>query len=238
LWWTSPERAFGAGGESRRRFLKENTMGFQLLRCVVALGGDKGNTVERHRLDPIAFPELLLLQFMHGEDAIDDIAVVGDWPAGNDQVLQRLRVLYPAEVMDKVFPGTRPRLPLGDSTIPECVRPIYVAPPTRPDNPDPVTPNLGNFVSNAKQPVVQGVNLDALVGQGTRGGPDAPLPEELASHADDDDADNPFVTSPPNPQLAPSDILHGHAKSSSPVGPARGRRGDVALQANRGVSDI
>jgi hypothetical protein len=202
-------------------------MGFQLLRCSVALGGDKGNTVEKHRHDPIAFPELLLIQFMHGEDAVDDIAVVGDWPASNETVLQRLRVLYPAEVMDKVFPGSRPRLPQGDSTIPKCNRPIYVAPPTRPDSPDPIIPHLGQFVSDQNQPVIQGQDLDALAGQGTS---DVPLPEDLAAHTDDDDEENLF--SPPNPQLSPSDVLHRNAKGSDPNG-GRARRRDVAMHNTR-----
>jgi hypothetical protein len=111
---------------------------FQLLRCEIALGGDREQIVARHRSNPVVFPEMLVLQHLHGEDAVQDVAVVGEWDASNDQVLERLRSIYPAKAISDVFPGTKPKLPFGDGTIPICRRPQHIAPPTLPDNPDPV----------------------------------------------------------------------------------------------------
>jgi hypothetical protein len=76
---------------------------------MVALGGDQGNQVYRDRSRPIVFPELPILQFLHGEEAITDVHIVGTWETTNDEVLQRLKTLYDPEVIEKVFPGARPR---------------------------------------------------------------------------------------------------------------------------------
>jgi hypothetical protein len=151
---------------------------FHLLRCMVALGGDQGNQVYRHRGRPIVFPELPILQFMHGDEAITDIAVVGVWDASNDEVLQRLVTIYQPETVQAVFPGARPRLPLSDPSIPRCTLPVFKAKPTKPENPDPRLRPLDQFTITEDMPV-----LDA---------PD-PVPEteptadEIAAHAQDDD---------------------------------------------------
>jgi hypothetical protein len=83
---------------------------FQVLRCDVALAGDREQVVSRGRGNPVLFPELLVLQHLHGDDAVSEIAVVGEWDAPTIEVLERLRVIYPAEVRSTdVFPGTKPR---------------------------------------------------------------------------------------------------------------------------------
>lgn len=112
---------------------------FQLLRCSVALGGDLGNIVVRNRFDPIIFPELSLLQYMHGDDAVFDVHVVGTTELSQADALARLQFIYASkpENIRAVYPGERPRLPTMDPGLPICTQPIYKAPPTRPDNPDP-----------------------------------------------------------------------------------------------------
>jgi hypothetical protein len=104
---------------------------FQVLRCDVALAGDREQVVSRGRGNPVLFPELLVLQHLHGDDAVSEIAVVGELDISNDEMLERLRVTYPEDAVKSVFPGTRPRLPLGDGTIPKCHKPITVARPAR-----------------------------------------------------------------------------------------------------------
>lgn len=147
---------------------------FQLLRCDIALGGDRDQVVRRHRGRPITFPELPVLQFLHGEGAVTDVAVVGEFEASNDEVLDRLRVTYRGEVIKEVYPGTRPQLPLGDGTIPRCTEPVHVAPPTRPANPDPILRPLADFtLPAADQRVV------------TRPMPAAPVPVPDTSAAED-----------------------------------------------------
>jgi hypothetical protein len=151
---------------------------FHLLRCMVALGGDTGNQVYRHRGRPIVFPELPILQFVHGEEAITDIAVVGTWEASNDEVLMRLATIYQPETVQAVFPGARPRLPLSDPSIPRCTRPIYKPRPTRPDSPDPRLRPLDQFTMTPDMPVLDAPPLPLET---------EPTPDEIAAHAQDDD---------------------------------------------------
>jgi hypothetical protein len=111
---------------------------YQLLRCMVALGGDKDNVVARHRGNPIAYPELAILQHMHGYDAVTEVFVLGTADMTTDEMLARLRTTYDDKYLKEVYPGTRPKLPTDDAALPHCTLPMYVPKPTRPDNPDPV----------------------------------------------------------------------------------------------------
>jgi len=171
---------------------------FQLLRCMVALGGDQGNQVYRHRDQPIVFPELPILQLIHGDEAITDIFVVGTWEASNDEVLTRLQTLYQPETIRDVFPGNRPRLPVGDASIPRCTLPIYKPQLTRPASPDPKLRPLNQFTQTADMPVLEAPALP----------PESePTPEEIAAHAqDDEDAIELGLDGPVRPR--PEDLAH------------------------------
>lgn len=150
---------------------------FQLLRCLVALGGDQGNQVYRDRWRPIVFPELPLLQYLHGEEAVTEVFVVGQWETTQDEVLMRLQQIYSADVVKEVFPGARPRLPMGDSSVPRCTMPIYKPRPVRPESPDPKLKPLDQFTRDADQ-VLEAPPLPDE---------DDPSPDEIAAHAQDDD---------------------------------------------------
>jgi hypothetical protein len=151
---------------------------FHLLRCLVALGGDQGNQVYRHRDRPIVFPELPILQFIHGEEAITEIFVVGTWEASNDEVLQRLQTIYQPETVQAVYPGNRPRLPVSDASVPRCTLPIYKPRPTRPDSPDPKLRPLGEFTYlDSQAPVLDAPDLPRET---------EPTVDEIAAHAQDD----------------------------------------------------
>ena len=149
---------------------------FQLLRCMVALGGDEGNKIYRDRSRPIVFPELPVLQFMHGQEAVSEIHVVGTWDASNDEVLQRLQVLYTPETVAEVFPGARPRLPLGDAGIPRCTLPVFKPRPVKPDSPDPKLRPLDAFTIPADAPESPELPPEA-----------EPTLDEIAAHAQDEE---------------------------------------------------
>lgn len=123
---------------------------FQLLRCKIALAGDREQVVFRHRSDPIVYPELIVLQHLHGDDAVTDIAAVGTWNTSYGQVVDHLNVIYGETAFKAVYPGARPNLPLGDPTIPPCTRPVYEAKPTLPDRPGPIITPLGQFALQDK----------------------------------------------------------------------------------------
>jgi hypothetical protein len=143
---------------------------FQLLRCSVALDGDTDQVVVRHRGSPILLPELMVLQFLHGETAITDVHVVGTCDMGMDEALTRLRLIYGEEAVGKVFPGNKPRLPTSDRSIPPCTKPVYKLKPTLPDSPDPKLRPLDQFTL----PPVETENVDDMKGYDTP----APYDEE------------------------------------------------------------
>ena len=158
-------------------------MNFQLLRCAVALAGDQEQVVVRHRGNPIVFPELLMLQHIHGEDAITDIHVVGEWDTSQQEVRERLRTIYGDKYFQEVFPGAAARLPMADGTLPFCTLPIHIPGPTKPDSPDPLVKPLDQFTMPASMPRVENTFREP---------PPPPLPEgvdidTLAGHQADDD---------------------------------------------------
>jgi hypothetical protein len=154
-------------------------MAFQLLRCSVALAGDQEQVVVRHRGNPIVFPELIMLQYLHGEDAITDIHVVGEWDAPQTEVRTRLRTIYGDKAFGEVFAGAQPKIPEGDRSIPRCTLPIHVPGPTRPDSPDPIVKPLDQYTMPADMPRVVSTYQDD---------PAAPYADldEIAGHAADE----------------------------------------------------
>lgn len=90
---------------------------FQLVECMVALGGDEQNIVHRGQDNPVTYPEMLLLQYIHGEDAVSDAFELGADERDNGTELDRLRITYGAKPVLDVFPGNRPRLPTQDTRI-------------------------------------------------------------------------------------------------------------------------
>jgi hypothetical protein len=150
---------------------------YHLLRCMVALGGDNGNTVYRHRGRPIVFPELPILQFLHGGEAVTEVYVVGTWETNNAEVLARLDQIYTPEIVREVYPGARPNLPLSDSSVPFCTLPVHVPKPTRPDSPDPKLRPLDQFTITRHMPVIESDPPEP---------DDEPTPDEIAAHAQDE----------------------------------------------------
>lgn len=151
---------------------------YQLVRCEIVLGGDSGTTVVRGRANPLTYPELLLAQMMHGDEAVYDIHVVGTCDMTNEEMRERLRFLYRDEFVTEMFPGARPRFPAGDPNLPVCTLPVYVAAPTRPDNPDPKLKPLSAFATTMVPTQTVPVNAHEEV----------PLTaDELAAHVDDED---------------------------------------------------
>jgi hypothetical protein len=148
---------------------------FQLLRCLIALGGDQGNQVYRDRTRPIVFPELPILQYLHGEEAVTEIYTVGTWDTPNDEVLARINTIYAPEVVQAVFPGARPRLPLSDAAIPRCSQPVYKPRSPRPANPDPKLRPLDQFTTPADLQEAPELPDE-----------DVPTADEIAAHAQDD----------------------------------------------------
>ena len=188
---------------------------YQLLRCLVALGGDKDNVVSRDRGRPITYPELPILQNLHGENAIEDIAVVGTCEMSADEMLARVRTIYGDEAVKAVYPGTKPKLPQGDPGLRMCTRPIYVAPPTVPANPDPILRPLDALTPGAGTEVIQrelaaeAQPTDEEILRNLQADPDPDTLDEFETLREDDRVDlaaamRPAVTGTAGPGTMPS----------------------------------
>jgi hypothetical protein len=84
---------------------------------MVALGGDEGQIVHRTQDNPITYPEMLVLTYLHGENAVSDAYALGSIERENMDELERLRVTYGKLAITDVFPGIKPRLPAQDTRI-------------------------------------------------------------------------------------------------------------------------
>jgi hypothetical protein len=202
---------------------------FHLLRCMIALAGDKDNVIYRDRSRPIVFPELPILQFLHGEEAVSDVHVVGTWNAPNEEVLARVQLIYTPEVVNQVFPGARPRLPLSDPSVPPCTLPVYKPRPVRPENPDPKLRPLDQFTMTDR--AVEAPSLPVE---------DEPTPEEIAAHAQDEVEDMglvpiPTIELPPRPEDLPHVVRDTIGRGSSRRAPAA-RASATLPDVNAGMS--
>lgn len=85
---------------------------FQLLSARIQLAGSKDSVVYRGAFTPLSYPEILLMQYMHGDDAVSEVEEVGTLSMSNNDLLHHLRMTYPLEAVDRCFPGARPNLPV------------------------------------------------------------------------------------------------------------------------------
>lgn len=103
---------------------------------LVALGGDKGNTVVKYG---VTAAEIAVLRAIHGDDAISDVDPTGDVVASDREERDRLSDLYGRaldhtgrQIVGAVFPGVGARLTerLADlGLVPEQYKPTARAVP-------------------------------------------------------------------------------------------------------------
>lgn len=92
----------------------------QIANALVALGGDRRNTVPKSN---ITVAEVMVLQAIHGEDSVHEIEIVGDSQIAAEDLRDYLRSHYPAKdedarlIVDMVFPGRRPDFPQSFSDV-------------------------------------------------------------------------------------------------------------------------
>jgi hypothetical protein len=82
---------------------------FQLLECMVALAGDEGQHRPPLGQDtPGDLSRAAVLQYVHGDDAVSDVHMLGTEERDNQAELDRLRRTYNAAAVKDVFPGANP----------------------------------------------------------------------------------------------------------------------------------
>jgi hypothetical protein len=87
----------------------------------IALGGDSNNVLYRGPDVPVSWPEIRVLQHLHGEDNVFDCEYVGQEHATTQAEKMRLLGLYGSEAVNICFPGARPMMDMewpGDRSEP------------------------------------------------------------------------------------------------------------------------
>jgi len=74
--------------------------------CAVDLAGEGFNIVHRNEFSPVTWPEIMVLQTIHGEDAVFDIRPFALTPReNNNREKERLILIYGRDAVEAVFAG-------------------------------------------------------------------------------------------------------------------------------------
>lgn len=91
----------------------------QIVNCTVAIDGEAGMTVAKTN---VSVPELLVLQALHGDDAVRNVEVIGDIKVSAPEERERLSLLYvsPPGIVKETL-GAQGSLPesLDETNFPE-----------------------------------------------------------------------------------------------------------------------
>jgi hypothetical protein len=96
--------------------------------CKVALGGDSNNVLYRGPDVPVSWPEIRVLQHLHGEDNVFDCEFVRSEHAVAQAEKMRLLGLYGSEAVNICYPGARPMMEMD---FPGDREPLAVKRPER-----------------------------------------------------------------------------------------------------------
>ena len=96
--------------------------------CKIALGGDSNSVMYRGPDRPLSWPEIRVLQHLHGEDNVFDCEFVGSEPMTAQAEKMRLLGLYGAEAVNLCYPGSRPMMEMD---FPGDKEPIAIKRPER-----------------------------------------------------------------------------------------------------------
>ncbi len=87
----------------------------------VMVGGDIANVMVRGRFNPLTWPEIGVLQFIHGEEAVFNVEPIKSAKVNASQEKQRLASIYGAAIVEQLYPGKSPvmELDMPGVTLPE-----------------------------------------------------------------------------------------------------------------------
>jgi hypothetical protein len=100
----------------------------------IALSGDVANIMYRGPDRPVSWPEVTVLQYIHGDDAVYDCEFVRSEVSSAQVEKRRLLGVYGATAINELFPGARPIMEMdfpGDKVEAGRMRPTKIEPPTR-----------------------------------------------------------------------------------------------------------
>ena len=101
----------------------------------IQLGGEAGHIMYRGPDNPVSWPEVRVLQHLHGDEAVFDCEFVRTDQVNAQAEKMRLLSIYGAEPVNLIYPGQRPVLEMkfpGDKTAEGQKRPEKRMPPADP----------------------------------------------------------------------------------------------------------
>lgn len=78
----------------------------------VAVAGDREQIAFRGLFDPISWPEIEVLRFVHGDDAVTDVKPFVAVDQSHKDEVTRLQLRYSPKTIGEVFPGRAPNFAL------------------------------------------------------------------------------------------------------------------------------
>lgn len=76
----------------------------------VSLGGDAGSVVVRDKYNPLSWPEIGLVQFLHGRESVYNVEKIGAIQRHATKEKQRLQSIYGEAPVEIIYPGHRPMM--------------------------------------------------------------------------------------------------------------------------------
>jgi hypothetical protein len=104
----------------------------------IALGGDPQHIMFRGSDNPVSWPEVRVLQHLHGEDNVFDCDFVRSEHSNVQMEKMRLLGVYGADVVNSIYPGARPMIEMefpGDRDAAGQKRPERRPVPSSDDRP-------------------------------------------------------------------------------------------------------
>lgn len=76
----------------------------------INLAGDLRATVRKGEFNPITWPEVEVLRWLHGDTSVWDVKVIDSDNRAMKDEFERLTLKYGSEVTKMLFPGARPAM--------------------------------------------------------------------------------------------------------------------------------
>lgn len=76
----------------------------------IMLGGDHGSVVYRGPDNPVSWPEVGVLQVLHGEESVFNIEVIDELTRHRSAEKLRLQRLYGDQIVEAIYPGRSPTI--------------------------------------------------------------------------------------------------------------------------------
>lgn len=119
--------------------------------ATIRLAGEQYTIVERDTFSPISWPEVEVIRFLHGDDAVLNVKPFVRVEKNAKEEKERLRAKY-GPVVEDIFPGRNPSMELeaANAKLPEQV-PLW----KNPEDVDPTQSDFNPVIEPTEKPAVK-----------------------------------------------------------------------------------